>query len=155
VGYSFTVGILLYRWRHHAPAVPFLVPLVLLVLLLLVPAFSHGNSGFDCVCILAIMPGLVFLASRAQFGTVGRKLSTLSADWSYPMYALHYPMVRAMGLAERKLNLGIFPRLALAILGMTAVIMMSAAFYRYYDVPVRRFLTEYLRRWRLSPVRQP
>jgi peptidoglycan/LPS O-acetylase OafA/YrhL len=146
VGWSFTLGLLLFRWRHHAPRVPFELSLVILVAIFLVPTLPFGNGYFDCICVLAIMPVLVFAASRSQFDAFGRKLSAISADLSYPIYALHYPMVRALALTERKLQLSLLPHIAFVLVGATVVILVCWGAYVFFDAPIRRVLTNATRK---------
>jgi peptidoglycan/LPS O-acetylase OafA/YrhL len=151
VGWSFTVGIVLFNWRHHAPNIPFTALTAALVALLLVPESRQWGAVFDFACVLAILPLLVFAASRAEFQATGRQLSRMSADWSYPIYAIHYPLVRAMALIIKKLNWMPSARLAAAFVGASVIVAISAMAYKFYDEPVRAKLSGALRRWRPRP----
>jgi peptidoglycan/LPS O-acetylase OafA/YrhL len=155
VGWSFTVGIALYNWRHRAPKVPFAVLTIALVALLLVPESRQWGTVFDFACVLVILPSLVFAASRTEFQATGRELSRMIADWSYPVYAIHYPLVRAMALIVKRLNWISSARLMAALIGASVIVAVSAMAYKFYDEPVRRMLSRAHRNLRPRPKLQP
>lgn len=96
VGFGFFLGILLYRhehlWLRFVPRLPFLVIGVVLMALLGLPE-TKGPIFWETYrdpIVIAAMPFLLMLG-RTSFGSV--RLSTALGSLSYPLYALHGPML--------------------------------------------------------------
>jgi peptidoglycan/LPS O-acetylase OafA/YrhL len=155
VGWSFTVGIVLFNLRHYAPNIPFVVPAIALVAAMLVPESKQWGTSFDLACVIVILPFLVFIASRTEFEATGRQLSRMIADWSYPVYAIHYPLVRAIALPIKKLNLEPSLRVLAALAGAAIIVGLSAMAYKFYDEPGRAMLSGTLRGRRARPKLSP
>ncbi|MGI4794772.1 MAG: acyltransferase family protein [Janthinobacterium lividum] len=144
VGFSFTVGVALFSVRRHAPNVPFVVPPLVLAALLTVPSLGAWDVAFQATCVFVLLPALSFLTVGSRCGARGRRLSALSGDLSYPLYALHSPIVRLVTVVAARHEMSWGLRLAIA-LGATAVcVAVAAAAFTLYDVPVRRRLMDWL-----------
>jgi peptidoglycan/LPS O-acetylase OafA/YrhL len=141
VAWSFTAGIVLFAWRDRAPQVPFAVPLIGLVVVMLTPDLGPLNLAFDDVYVLLILPLLVFAASTARLDSFGRRLSAISGDLSYPIYAIHYPVVRALGFAGLRLHLTFIEKLTLISAGTVFIAVLAVIAYVLYDVPLRTRLS--------------
>ena len=145
VGWSFIAGLVLYRLRERAPRVPFVVPAFLLVSIMVVPATAGLlNQVFDVVCVFVLLPWITWAASPVRFGAFGQRLSTWSGNLSYPIYALHYPMLRCFGVISSGLHLSMAGRLGVIAVATLAVLLVSACAYAWFDVPVRRWLARRL-----------
>lgn len=142
VGWSFTVGILLYRFREYAPRIPFDIPLALLGAVLIMPLAAKPDDVFDLVCVFFLLPLIVWLASTAEFGVRGQRLAGWSGDLSYPLYALHFPFLRIATVASSRLHLGSVGHILVVACTSAATIGVAAMAYRFYDVPVRKWLSK-------------
>ena len=145
VVWSFSAGIVLYVWRDRVPHVPFIISLLGLVLILFAPNLGSWDLLFDYACVFVLLPGLVFTASTARLNLSWRKIAAFSGDLSYPIYAIHYPFVRAISFAGMKLHLLVPGRLVVVAAGTLAIVVGSAVVYAVYDIPVRRRLSGLLR----------
>ncbi len=141
VGWSFSTGIVLYGVRDRAPRVPFLAATIALIALTLVPP-SVGLLGrsFDLFSVLFALPAIVWVASTAQLGPRGRRWAAWSGDLSYPVYALHYPVVRIVGLVGLKFGFPVVGRLSVVAVSTVLVVGSAGITYAFLDVPVRRWL---------------
>jgi peptidoglycan/LPS O-acetylase OafA/YrhL len=147
VGFSFTVGVLLARFRRgSAPDRRLaLVPMALLVLLLVLPAEGAGRIAYDLFAVLVAAPLLVwFGASYNPMPSLHSVSQTLGA-LSYPIYAIHYPLLWLVGFAAKKAGL---PSAVWIALFFASTIGLAWLLNTYWDVPVRRRLTALLTRAR-------
>jgi peptidoglycan/LPS O-acetylase OafA/YrhL len=141
VGWSFTLGLALYHVGHRAPRVPFALPALVLVAILLTPDLGRWNALFDAVAALLGLPLVVFLAAPARFSGAMLRLCGASGDLSYPLYATHYPLVRAFGAIAARFELTAPGRLAFDFAG-TAIVLGVAYFAQSrVDAPARRRLS--------------
>jgi peptidoglycan/LPS O-acetylase OafA/YrhL len=142
--FPFLAGVLLWRWQA-ASSVHWTVhpvwPVAGLLLMFLLPA-GVAEGWVEAVMALVLVPALVALGARVA---PLRRLSGANA-WlgrlSYPLYALHYPVIQLGSGLARKLHLEPGPRLAAWVL--LEVVLASALallMCRWFDEPVRRWLS--------------
>ena len=145
IGWSFPVGVLLYHFRQHAPrSNPILVTAALLALLF-TPIWY--NPLYDLISVVIILPYIVFTAANCR---VNPALARFSGNISYPMYAIHYPIARLIGVIVIKMNLSSLGRVGFFLAGLILIIAISALIFKYYDEPVRGWLSSRPRRSRIS-----
>ncbi|MCJ2091115.1 acyltransferase [Methylobacterium sp. J-072] len=144
VGWSFFSGIILFHFRNHSPNVLFIIPTCVLIFVLLTPDLGHINSTFDTVCVLFVLPWIVWAASLARFRSTGRRWSAWSGDLSYPIYTLHYPLLRYLGGGGTVLQLPLFGRLGVVFCATLMILVASAVAYVLFDAPIRKWLTQKL-----------
>lgn len=138
--------------RHFRPVKirgAFWICSAVLVVLFCVP-YIEGKYGpiilnglFEAICILFIFPVLVWLGAS---GTTTDKRSTwickFSGDISFPLYAVHYPVMYLFyaWLIDNKLyTFGeVWPVAAAVYLGS---ILLAYLCLKAYDEPVRKWLT--------------
>lgn len=153
VVYSFAVGVLLYRAFARGTRAPIVRPSVLAFALVAalflpdVPGVSHGV--LDAALIVLVFPAIVWIgASCAGTGRTGR-VSALSGEASYPLYAVHYPIiVGCLGaISPTASRAVILP----ALVGLTALATISSIIIaRVYDAPIRSALTRVSLRARVA-----
>lgn len=145
VGWSFTLGIALFHLRHRAPMWSFDIPLLLLITTLVMPVVSKRYDPFDIACVFAILPLIVWLASTAQFGARGQRSAAWSGDLSYPLYALHYPLLRVATVVSAPFHLEVAGRIAMVMTTALLIVVLSAFAYALYDIPIRKWLSARLK----------
>ena len=156
--YSFCAGILLYRFfsRREEGAVitgnnASFVLLAILWILLIVLASGPGTAVrpfFDFLAAAFIMPGIVFLALYVEPVGWGARLCAFMGARSYAVYALHMPLKMLLRkFLEEGLGVSLAahrPELEYGFLGVVLGLCWAAD--RFYDLPLRRFLLEKVKR---------
>jgi peptidoglycan/LPS O-acetylase OafA/YrhL len=143
--FSFYAGLLVFADRDRFPAVsPWLVCGVLIGVFLCPLEHGGWDELVDLVVVVMVFPVMVGVASKHQ-PRRGLALCALAGDLSYPIYAIHYPMVRVMGFALVRSSLSVAGRLGLIVLGIGFIVALSWLVFRWYDRPLRRVLTARLR----------
>ena len=146
VAWSFSLGLLLPGVRVRIPAFSKWVYAATLCGVLACPPLPDGPNGlFDLVAVVVVFPLIVLGASRCRGTEQPSALSEWSGNISYPLYATHYPLVRAVGLVGRRLTEGVPAHLLIAFIGTACMVLFSATVYAVYDVPVRRCITAWLK----------
>ncbi len=94
---AYTVGVLLWRWLRDEPGVkvPPALPFVVLPLLMLAP-FTAFGWGFDLVFITIACPLLIAGGLRLRGAP---RWAVWSGMLSFPLYAVHVPVLRTARLA--------------------------------------------------------
>jgi peptidoglycan/LPS O-acetylase OafA/YrhL len=101
VTYSFAIGLLLYNWRAEGvlrgPRVHVAVPVGILVIGMWapVPNWPYATIAHDLFATLILSPLIVILAMDARVPSRLAPAMSWLALISYPLYALHLPMVSA------------------------------------------------------------
>ena len=142
VCFGFTMGILIYRLRDwlRMPTISAgnLILAVSLFALLAFPAATFvPQEMYDLFCAVVVLPMIVVLGvSQLGLGNIGR----LAGNLSYPLYALHYPiLLLASGLYQTKLSWANPHALSVATVGVSVGISWVAL--KLYDEPVRGFFS--------------
>ncbi len=109
---------------------------------LLVQQVPRGGDRelYDSVCAIVIFPLFAYLATAVEPGPTGAKLFTLGGAASYALYLIHAPLGGVLnqfftvyGRPKGTILLGV---------GFIAVVsVISVLVERFYDRPVRRWLT--------------
>ena len=107
---------------------------------------SWQNGLYDALCVILVFPCLVWLgASQLSIGNVTHRVSHFLGELSYPLYAVHYPLMYLFYahigfngdlVSITELN-DVWP-VALA-LPLTCILLAWLS-WRFYDRPVRRYL---------------
>lgn len=107
--------------------------------LLLVPRIEGLGSAVDLLAVFVVFPACVYLGARAAVDGFSVKLFALLGLLSYPVYVLHVPLG---ALLEDALAAPLAPYAPLAgVLFAAALVALAWALDRWFDQPVRRFLT--------------
>ena len=142
VAWSFSLGILLSGVRVRPPPVTKWAYAALLCAVMACPTLPGGANGvFDLAAVVVVFPLLVLGAAHCRGAEQPSRLSAWSGNMSYPLYATHYPLVRAVGLVGRRLADSVGGHLLIAFTGSVAMVLFAAVVYATVDVPLRRWIT--------------
>ncbi len=147
--FPFSLGMLLSR--KFVPVKvrgAFWICSAVLVVLFCVPYVEGGtvviyNGLYEFFCIFIVFPLLVWLAASGE--TTDRRSTQIckfSGDISYPLYAVHYPVMYLFyaWLIENK-HYDFAEVWPVAAGVYVACVLLAYAALKWYDVPVRRWLT--------------
>lgn len=145
VGLAFSLGVLFFRWRTvgRLPSVRlhWAIPSLLFLAVVAVPIVSSLRSLFDVFAIVVLFP-LIFLAAvDACMPAVAVKMASLSAEFSYPLYMLHVPIIMLAEVCIAHSLIGTKPAFWSAAI---VSFVLSVVIARQIDPPVRRFLNKRL-----------
>lgn len=141
VAWSFGAGMVIYKFRNHAPRVSFFVAPITLTVFLLLPITDAFCGVYDAFGVIVLMPALVFSSLKVDVSGWLARVSTWSGNLSYPMYALHYPIVRVVSVAARRVELSVAARLSFVAVLTVFILAFSALVYSKCDEPLRAWLT--------------
>ena len=149
--FAYPMGLLMSRlFRERQPSRLggwiFVVCAVALCALLAVPGLGVGSIRiwYEVFCVCVCFPVIVWFAARGDIAGEGpaRRTVTCLGDISYPLYAIHYPMIY---LYIGWINAGSHPfgpYVWCTPVAVSAIcIALAVAFTYLYDKPVRRWLT--------------
>lgn len=152
--FSFALGLLLYR-AHEAgrlapvPLAWLVTPLALLLLLAAPPIRQLPDSVF----VIGFFPVLVALGAVATAPAWARRLALLSGAISYPLYAIHIPLLEiADRWAPKAASAEV--RMAYQLATAITIVLIAWALERCYERPLRRLLMRVgalARSFRLEP----
>jgi peptidoglycan/LPS O-acetylase OafA/YrhL len=140
--YPFCAGILLWRiTRGHQPRFQLSPAVVLIgmVLILAAPSFGRYDLAAGLLLVWIGMP-LVLYAGAFLASTSSRTLRLLG-DISYPVYLLHFPLIKAVNFATKRWDLQHSMPWGLVVLEVVLSAVVGYAAFRLYDEPVRNWLT--------------
>lgn len=147
VGYSFPIGVLLYRlyatrFRLHLSRIS--SPLVSIVVLLLVTLCLTATLPasfrpiYDLCMAVVALPVLVFVGACCGVGRRSAAVCAFLGDLSYPLYVLHETALFLFFLVQLRLHLPGSPMLWSALI-LLLFLPVAWAAGRFYDAPVRRY----------------
>jgi peptidoglycan/LPS O-acetylase OafA/YrhL len=139
----FLAGLLVYRsgFRLSVPQ-PFVVLSLVLVAIFVAPQMGRYNGLFEAACVIVAFP-LILAAGAGVTRTDGAigALCRFMGELSYPVYVVHYAFVYLFA----HWNWSTHPsplRLALVAAGsQVGIVMLAYALLRWFDRPVRAWLT--------------
>jgi peptidoglycan/LPS O-acetylase OafA/YrhL len=136
---SFGIGIVLWKFRPQLPdwKAPFLLLGVIIVAACALPV---PFGLYDAAVMLLVFPTIVVMGASHSDNVLLKWLGALS----YPLYIVHYPIL----LFTRNHiagNAGIF-------ISIIASYCAAWIALRFFDIPVRRLLTRWLKRQSAAPV---
>lgn len=145
--FSFSAGMLMSRViKPKAIKHAFWICTLILLAFLAVPhvgtdAYPWLNGIYDSFCIIVVFPLVLYIGASAKKSSA-TKTSDLLGRISYPLYAIHYPMMYLFyaWLWSNSLSFSQTWHVAVAI--FFGSIIIAYLFVKYYDEPVRRWLTD-------------
>ena len=144
VVYPFLMGIFLRRLPAFAPQKTLLgyVAIPLLLLLLVNPLPMSGV--YDAVAVIAGIPLLVWMAATARGLPRLDRFAAAAGALSYPLYALHFPIIVMLSNIGKKLQVSDEENALLALAGIILSLSIATLVYNSYDKPVRAWLRKRL-----------
>lgn len=141
IAYSFSAGLLIYRsnWiiktRLGFPALA-----VLLSLAFVMPWFKW-NWLAEPIIVLFYFPLIVSLGAGATLSPALKKLCVFSGNISYPLYMTHYAAIWIFGGYYTSSKPGTTELAFVIIAGTIMLIGIAYLTMRFYDIPLRKYLT--------------
>ncbi len=149
--YSYSAGMLMARtYRYIQVRRSFWSFAFIIVILTAMPYVVYRsnalwNGVYDAICVIFFFPLLVYGgASASVSGKITRKVCQLIGDFSYPVYAIHYPSMYLFYAWVWKNNISLAYALPIGATLIVVNIILSYIFLHIYDLPLRRFLA---RKW--------
>ncbi len=146
--YPFLSGLLLSRiFKPFKIKNAFLWCCILLIAILICPRIGGShlwmNGIYESIAILFLFPVIVYMGAS---GKIMNKYTSMICNFlgeiSYPLYITHYPLIYIFAAWKVENNIVLtqaFPAMSLVLL---LAIIIAFTCYKFYDLPVRRFLTK-------------
>src|ERR1700756_5089146 len=145
---SFVMGLWLYRVhdRIRLPKIGLLLLSIVLVVCFQMPVFPKVgecslNGLYDAACVLFLFPLIILCGAHSDAGTGMIKLCKFSGHLSYPLYITHIPFVYVLAGYSWTRHPSLHVRLTLISLLIPFVIFVAWIVLKYYDEPVRSWLS--------------
>lgn len=147
--FSFSVGLLLSRtFKPVKIRGAFWICSALIVAVLSVPYVGGAekpmmlNAVYDLVCTVVVFPLIVYLgASGTTTDRQSGRICEFLGAISYPVYIIHYPFMYLMYAWAWKNGYGVDRVWPVAAVIIVTVIVLAWMLLKYYDEPVRRWLS--------------
>ena len=116
-----------------------ILPVLLLAFVLFIGPPARFDLLFDAVAIFVVLPAIVWLGAMLQPPKSVRGFCETAGDISYPLFVLHYPLMRGTFalLVQREL----LPGWMAVVFFVPAMIGFAWLVFHRLDVPVRRWLS--------------
>ena len=141
VAYSFSAGLLVYRFNWTIRTRLGFTGLSILLLAAFMMPYFHWNWLAELLVVLFYFPLLVALGAGASLTKRSEAVCVFSGKMSYPLYMTHYAVIWMFANYYSVHKPGT-PQLALIV--TTGVLLLTGVAYVAmvaYDIPVRRYLS--------------
>ncbi len=141
IAYSFTAGLLIYRYNLIIKnKIGFIGLAALLVLALLMPHFSF-NGIAEAMVVIIYFPFLVSLGAGATASTQMVPVCKLAGEISYPLYMTHYAFIWMFGNYFTNYHPSHKTLSFIVVTGVILLVLFAWLVMKYIDIPVRKYLT--------------
>lgn len=125
----------------------FLLSSLLLGVLLVMPrvgGMEHlwMNGLYDSLTIIFLFPLIIFIGASGEPAQKLRPVSRFLGDISYPLYIVHFPFAYIFYAWVVNNGISLSEALPYGLLLLVFSVGLSYAVFRFYDVPVRKWLTK-------------
>lgn len=147
--FSFSAGLLMSRlFKPVYIKGAFWICSVAIIVLLSMPYIGNSdamwmNGIYDAVCTIILFPILVYLgASEKTTGKITTRFCKFLGDISYPLYIVHYPFMYLFYSWVWKEGYSFSQTWHVALALFFGNILLAWLILRWYDEPVRKYLTK-------------
>jgi peptidoglycan/LPS O-acetylase OafA/YrhL len=105
-----------------------------------------SRGAYEAAVVCLAFPLIVYIGARVSLSpssVLGRAMTWLG-NVSYAVYVVHYPLVRAVDSAARSRGIRMDLVLPLSIVEAAFALLLAYVLVRFWDVPVRLFLSRRL-----------
>lgn len=144
VFFPFFCGVFLFRWYRAHPDVGFSLSSFFLAIILVATfacPVSRFGWVFESVIVLTVFPLLVIGGALSKPGPKTSAIYLFLGRLSYPLYILHYPVIRVFSFLARALALDDGKIWMLVAVEMICIVLFSIVVMEVFDEPVRKWLT--------------
>ncbi len=141
VSYWFSLGMVFARFRNHIDAIPSQVSIlasILLAGLLLVPITQEITMPFNMLAVFIVLPGILWMGIVFDLPRTLRPAGKFLGDISYPLYAVHMPLLQMATYGVRRFDLPVIPSMMAFAAGSIAT---AWALAHFLDAPARKWLS--------------
>ena len=142
VAYSFLAGLLLYRFNWIIKNKFGFISLAALLFLAFIMPWTKWNGLTEALVVLFYFPLIVSLGAGSYLSARWKKLCRFSGNISYPLYMTHYAAIWIFGNYFTNKNPSATELTYIIIGGIIFLVVVAYLTMRFYDIPVRRYLTE-------------
>lgn len=153
LSFSFSAGLLMARGFKpmRIGACGFALCSALIVVMLAMPYISAdggksiANGCYDLFCTLLVFPAVVYIGASAPNGSgVSDRVCRFLGNISYPVYIIHYPMMYLFYAYVWSEGLTFAQTWPVAVAICLGAIILARLFLKYYDEPLRAYLSKKL-----------
>lgn len=146
---SFSLGLLFARfYKHRQIRSGFIIAALSLIAILVMPRIGGEkdmwlNASYELISILFIFPALLYLGASADTDRpLVKRIYSYLGKLSYPLYIIHYPFIYLYIAWVKTNELSFADSIYGALALFLGCIVLSSVLMKYYDEPVRRYLTK-------------
>ena len=144
VTYPFLAGLLLYRLNIRSSLPHSYAWLSLLLLFVFTaPALGHLDAVYEAFCVIAVFPLTICLGTGKLDGPLGT-LCAFTGRLSYPVYIIHYPAIYVFAHWNWRTHPSATRLWLVSSALYIGLILAAWLLLKYYDEPLRGFLTRKL-----------
>jgi peptidoglycan/LPS O-acetylase OafA/YrhL len=144
LGYSFPLGILIFRILGNQPrsqSVYALIPVLILTICLLFAPPEPVRGLWEIVCVFILFPALLATGIRFDLPRTAAPLFGFLGNVSFAVYAIHGPLILFVYKLNELLGLGRWSSIGVFL---AVLLILSHLVSRFFDVPLRASVI----RWR-------
>lgn len=148
--FPFLAGLVLSRiFKPFKIRYAFLLSSALLIVLLVIPRVGGTenpwmNGLYDSLTIIFLFPLIILIGASGEPAQKFRLVSRFLGDISYPLYMVHFPFAYIFYAWVVNNGISLSEALPYGLLLLVFSIGLSYAVFRFYDVPVRKWLNRRL-----------
>lgn len=148
VAFPFLVGVWLHRASLRLPALgngsTWCTMLAVVLVLSLNPG-QQWRAAYDLAMVILVFPTLLLVSSAAVLSGITQRIASITGEMSYAVYIVHMPTFGVILAVIRHAAPDLKSNTLSGPILVILVAIACLAADRFYDRPVRRWLTNYLK----------